>query len=54
MNTGQDNNLLLGACPMCQQSGSFHIENEKSIYRNYQKWTIQETPGTVPAGRVPR
>jgi DNA replication licensing factor MCM2 len=25
-----------------------------SIYRNYQKWTIQETPGSVPPGRVPR
>lgn len=25
-----------------------------SVYRNYQKWTIQETPGSVPPGRVPR
>lgn len=24
------------------------------MYRNYQKMTIQETPGTVPPGRVPR
>ena len=24
------------------------------MYRNYQKWTVQETPGTVPPGRVPR
>ena len=24
------------------------------MYRNYQKWTIQETPGSVPPGRVPR
>jgi len=24
------------------------------VYQNYQKITIQETPGTVPPGRVPR
>ena len=29
-------------------------EESKCLYRNYQKWTIQETPGTVPPGRVPR
>lgn len=27
---------------------------EKTIYRNYQKVTIQESPGRVPVGRVPR
>lgn len=26
----------------------------QTIYRNYQKLTIQESPGTVPAGRLPR
>ena len=26
----------------------------ETVYRNYQKATIQETPGTVPPGRVPR
>ena len=24
------------------------------MYRNYQKITVQESPGTVPAGRLPR
>ena len=24
------------------------------MYRNYQKITLQESPGKVPAGRVPR
>lgn len=27
---------------------------EKTVYRNYQKVTIQESPGSVPAGRLPR
>ncbi|TYG79317.1 hypothetical protein ES288_D02G129400v1 [Gossypium darwinii] len=26
----------------------------KTVYRNYQKLTLQESPGTVPAGRLPR
>jgi DNA replication licensing factor MCM2 len=26
----------------------------ETTYRNYQKITLQESPGTVPAGRVPR
>lgn len=27
---------------------------QETIYRNYQKITLQESPGTVPAGRLPR
>lgn len=27
---------------------------EQTIYRNYQKITIQESPGRIPAGRIPR
>lgn len=27
---------------------------EQTAYRNYQKLTIQESPGTVPPGRLPR
>ena len=26
----------------------------QTIYRNYQKLTLQESPGSVPAGRLPR
>lgn len=26
----------------------------QTIYRNYQKLSLQESPGTVPAGRLPR
>ena len=30
------------------------VDEANTIYKNYQKLTIQETPGTVPPGRVPR
>ena len=30
------------------------IDKESTIYRNYQKVTVQESPGDVPPGRVPR
>jgi DNA replication licensing factor MCM2 len=30
------------------------VNVEQTIYRNYQKITLQESPGSVPAGRLPR
>lgn len=30
------------------------VNVEETIYRNYQRITIQESPGSVPAGRLPR
>ncbi|RYO92991.1 hypothetical protein DL766_005216 [Monosporascus sp. MC13-8B] len=41
-------------CQNCQSRGPFTINSEKTVYRNYQKLTLQESPGTVPAGRLPR
>jgi DNA replication licensing factor MCM2 len=26
----------------------------QTVYRNYQKITLQESPGTIPPGRLPR
>lgn len=43
-----------GSCPECQSKGPFSINVEQTIYRNYQKITLQESPGSVPAGRLPR
>jgi len=40
-------------CPSCD-SETLRINPKKSEYRNYQRLNLQETPGTVPAGRVPR
>lgn len=41
-------------CVDCQSKGPFILNVERTIYRNYQKLVIQESPGTVPPGRLPR
>jgi DNA replication licensing factor MCM2 len=41
-------------CSGCESGGQFTINSQETVYRNYQKITIQEKPGSVPAGRVPR
>jgi DNA replication licensing factor MCM2 len=43
-----------GQCPLCQSNSNQDIDDIKTQYKNFQKITIQETPGTVPPGRVPR
>lgn len=49
-----DTEIKVGTCPGCQSVGPFSINMEETIYRNYQRLTIQESPGKVSAGRVPR
>jgi DNA replication licensing factor MCM2 len=41
-------------CPNCSNQTNFKINVQRTEYGNYQKITLQESPGTVPAGRVPR
>lgn len=41
-------------CSQCQSPGPFHLNIEQTVYRNYQKITLQESPGSVPPGRLPR
>lgn len=41
-------------CTNCHAKGPFKINSEKTLYRNYQRITLQEAPGSVPAGRLPR
>lgn len=52
----QDSNVevKISYCQNCQSRGPFTLNSEKTVYRNYQKMTLQESPGTVPAGRLPR
>uniref|UniRef100_A0A061RCL3 DNA replication licensing factor MCM2 n=1 Tax=Tetraselmis sp. GSL018 TaxID=582737 RepID=A0A061RCL3_9CHLO len=42
------------SCSNCQSKGPFSVNVQETVYRNYQKITLQESPGTVPAGRLPR
>lgn len=50
----QTSEMHIGACPICQSRGPFTVNVEHTVYRNFQKITLQESPGTVPAGRLPR
>jgi DNA replication licensing factor MCM2 len=46
--------ITLGSCLICQASGPYKLVESETLYRSYQKITIQESPGTVPPGRLPR
>ncbi|KAL1374278.1 hypothetical protein quinque_009635 [Culex quinquefasciatus] len=50
----QNTEVKPGSCPECQSGGPFSINMEQTLYRNYQKITLQESPGRIPAGRIPR
>lgn len=43
-----------GSCPECQSKGPFSVNMEQTVYQNYQRITLQESPGKVSAGRLPR
>lgn len=46
--------LKISFCTACESRGPFTVNSEQTVYRNYQKMTLQESPGSVPAGRLPR
>lgn len=46
--------MKLGNCFRCHSGGPFTLDSVDTEYINFQKITVQETPGTVPPGRVPR
>jgi len=48
------NEIKLQVCPHCGGKGPFNLNTQQTVYRNYQKLTLQESPGTVPPGRLPR
>ncbi|XP_059171812.1 DNA replication licensing factor mcm2-like isoform X2 [Physella acuta] len=50
----QNTEIKPGSCPECQSQGPFEINMEQTVYKNYQRITVQESPGKVPAGRLPR
>ncbi len=41
-------------CPECESEGPFRLNSSRSRFRNYQRVNLQERPGSVPPGRVPR
>jgi len=43
-----------GACIECQSRGPWKVDRQRTLYRNHQKVTLQESPGSVEAGKMPR
>lgn len=52
----QDSNqeINIRFCSNCEYKGKMPINSEQTVYRNYQRITVQESPGSMPAGRLPR
>ncbi|KAI9592406.1 MCM-domain-containing protein [Syncephalis fuscata] len=46
--------IRIQRCASCQSRGPFEVVSEQTVYRNYQKLTLQESPSMVPPGRLPR
>lgn len=46
--------VKISYCANCESKGPFPVNSEQTVYRNFQKMTLQESPGSVPAGRLPR
>ena len=46
--------VKINHCSSCNSRGPFNVRNEQSGYRDYQKLNLQEAPGSVPPGRLPR
>ena len=39
--------IKLGQCYSCSHQGPYKIANTRTVYRNFQKITIQESPSLV-------
>ncbi|XP_076362368.1 DNA replication licensing factor Mcm2 [Tachypleus tridentatus] len=50
----QSHEIKPGSCPECQSTGPFTINMEETVYQNYQRIMLQESPGKIAAGRLPR
>lgn len=52
----QDSNqeIKIRYCSNCEYRGKMPINSEQTVYRNYQRISVQESPGSMPAGRLPR
>merc|ERR1719469_306981 len=49
-----DKDLKPGACIECQSRGPWRVDRQLTLYRNHQKVSLQESPGSVEPGKMPR
>mmetsp|Transcript_78917 Transcript_78917/g.231640 ORF Transcript_78917/g.231640 Transcript_78917/m.231640 type:complete len:896 (+) Transcript_78917:82-2769(+) len=50
----EDQDLKPGSCIECQSKGPWKVDRQKTLYQNFQKVTLQETPSSVEPGKMPR
>ncbi|EAN79749.1 minichromosome maintenance (MCM) complex subunit, putative [Trypanosoma brucei brucei TREU927] len=49
-----DKEQRVSLCPSCHSKGPFRVNMTLTEYRNHQTIVLQESPGKVPPGRLPR
>ena len=52
--SGGDKEVKPARCGACSARGPFSVNASETVYQNYQRLTLQESPGSVPPGRLPR
>jgi len=50
----EEKDLKPGSCIECQSKGPWRVDRQKTLYRNHQKVTLQESPSSVDPGKMPR
>lgn len=50
----EEEDLKPGACLDCQSKGPWQVDKAKTLYRDHQKITLQESPSSVEPGKMPR
>jgi DNA replication licensing factor MCM2 len=51
---GQVEEIAPGRCSSCAARGPFSVVEATTVYRNFQRISLQEAPNDVPPGRLPR
>lgn len=50
----EEKDLRPGSCIECQSKGPWRVDRQRTIYQNYQKISLQESPSSVEPGKMPR
>jgi len=50
----EDKGFKPGSCIECQSKGPWKVDRQSTLYRNFQKITLQESPSSVDPGKMPR
>eukprot|EP00408_Alexandrium_pacificum_P029516 CAMPEP_0171291968 /NCGR_PEP_ID=MMETSP0790-20130122/71920_1 /TAXON_ID=2925 /ORGANISM="Alexandrium catenella, Strain OF101" /LENGTH=891 /DNA_ID=CAMNT_0011761697 /DNA_START=66 /DNA_END=2742 /DNA_ORIENTATION=+ len=50
----EEKDLKPGSCIECQSKGPWKVDRQKTLYQNFQKVTLQESPSSVEPGKMPR